>query len=59
MTDIVERLRMRAKIRMESPDRLSRKEGKPDRAALLMEEAAEEITLLRQKISKICPCTPP
>ena len=44
---LVYRLRKRAEIRRNSPDRLSKKENKPDRMADLLEEAANEIEKLR------------
>jgi hypothetical protein len=46
--DIVYRLRKRAEIRRQIPDRKSVQEGKPDRIADLLEEAANEIELLRE-----------
>ena len=45
--DIVYRLTKRAEIRRQIQDRKSVQEGKPDRIADLLEEAAEEITDLR------------
>ena len=45
--DIVDRLRIRAKIRRQIPSRKSVQEGKPDRIADLMDEAANEIEKLR------------
>ena len=45
--DIVERLRIRAEIRRQIPGRKSVQEGKPDRIADLLEEAALEIDRLR------------
>ena len=45
--DIVYRLLKRAEIRRSIPTRKSVIEGKPDRIAELMEEAAEEIYELR------------
>jgi len=48
--DIVERLRIRAEIRRQIPGRKSVEEGKPDRIADLLEEAALEIDRLRKKI---------
>lgn len=45
--DLVYRLRKRAEIRRQIPDRKSVVEGKPDRIADLLEEAAEEIENLR------------
>ena len=44
--NLVERLRLRAKIRREIPTRKSVQEGKPDRIAYLLEEAAEHIETL-------------
>jgi hypothetical protein len=46
-SDIVYRLRKRAEIRRQIPGRKSVQEGKPDRMADLLEEAASEIELLR------------
>ena len=46
--DLVYRLRKRAEIRRQIPDRKSVAEGKPDRIADLLEEAAEEIEALRE-----------
>lgn len=46
--DIVFRLRKRAEIRRQIPDRKSVQEGKPDRIADLLEEAANEIEELRK-----------
>lgn len=48
-TDVVYRLRKRAEIRYQATSRKSVQEGKPDRLAMLLEEAAEEIELLRWK----------
>jgi hypothetical protein len=45
--DIAYRLMKRAEIRRLIKDRKSVQEGKPDRLADLLEEAAEEITDLR------------
>lgn len=45
-----ERLRIRAKIRREIPHRKSVQEGKPDRIADLLDEAADEIDLLRETL---------
>lgn len=47
-TDIVYRLRKRAEIRRQIPDRKSVQEGKPDRIADLLEEAADTIEQLRE-----------
>ena len=48
---LVFRLRKRAEIRRQIQGRKSVEEGKPDRIADLLEEAADEITNLRNKIS--------
>jgi hypothetical protein len=45
--DLVYRLRKRAEIRRQIPDRKSVQENKPDRIADLLEEAADEIEQLR------------
>lgn len=45
--DLVFRLRKRAEIRRQIKDRKSVQEGKPDRIADLLEEAAAEIERLR------------
>lgn len=45
--DIVYRLRKRAEIRRQIPGRKSVQEGKSDRLADLLEEAADEIEMLR------------
>ena len=47
--DLVYRLRKRAEIRRQIPDRKSVQENKPDRIADLLEEAATEIERLRIK----------
>ena len=47
---LVERLRTRASIRRSIKDRKSVQEGKPDRIADLLEEAAEEIERLDSTI---------
>lgn len=49
INDIVYRLRKRAEIRRQISSRKSVQEGKPDRIADLLEEAASEIMLLRNK----------
>lgn len=49
MDDIVYRLRKRAEIRRQIPNRKSVEEGKPDRLADLLDEAAAEIEILRMK----------
>lgn len=45
--DLVYRLKKRAEIRRQISSRKSVQEGKPDRIADLLEEAAEEIERLR------------
>ncbi len=40
---LIYRLRKRAEIRKQIPDRLSVKENKPDRIVLLLEEAADAL----------------
>ena len=45
--DIVDRLRIRASIRRNNKERKSVQEGKPDRIADILEEAANEIEKLR------------
>jgi len=53
MTDIVERLRIRASIRRQITTRKSVQEGKPDRLSDLLEEAADVISkLLEEKGGK-------
>ena len=52
MDDIVYRLRKRAEIRRNIPSRKSVIEGKPDRIADLLEEAADEIERLRKNEDK-------
>lgn len=47
--DIIYRLRKRAEIRRQIPTRKSVQEGKPDRIADLLDEAADEIGLLREQ----------
>ena len=47
--DLVTRLRVRADIRRNIPSRKSVQEGKPDRISDLLEEAADEITKLRNR----------
>lgn len=48
--DIVYRLKKRAEIRRQIPDRKSVQNNEPDRIADLLEEAAVEIERLRQGI---------
>jgi hypothetical protein len=47
--DLVYRLRKRAEIRRQIPSRKSVQEGKPDRMADLLDEAATEIERLRNE----------
>ena len=47
-SDLVYRLRKRAEIRRQIPDRKSVQENQPDRIADLLEEAANEIDRLRE-----------
>lgn len=49
--DLVFRLRKRAEIRRQIPSRKSVQEGKPDRIADILEEAAQEIELLRNRLN--------
>ena len=49
--DLVYRLRKRAEIRRQIPTRKSVEEGKPDRIADLLEEAANEIEKLNKSQS--------
>lgn len=51
--DLIYRLRKRAEIRRQIPDRKSVMEGRPDRIADLLEEAAREIEQLREQVSQI------
>ena len=51
--DLVYRLRKRAEIRRQIPTRKSVQEGKPDRMADLLEEAANEIEKLEQTITNL------
>lgn len=55
--DIVYRLRKRAEIRRQIATRKSVQEGKPDRIADLLEEAAGEIETLRGEVTSCSPCT--
>jgi hypothetical protein len=48
--DLVYRLSKRAEIRRQITSRKSVKEGKPDRIADLLEEAADEISILREQL---------
>jgi len=47
------RLRKRAEIRRQIPGRLAVVEGKPDRIANLLDEAADEIEKLEQTIANL------
>jgi len=51
--DIVYRLKKRAEIRRQIPDRKSVQEGRPDRIADILEEAATEIERLRNEILQL------
>lgn len=51
--DLVYRLRYRAEIRRQIPTRKSVQEGKPDRIADLLEEAADEIERLKNNIAEV------
>jgi len=50
---LVYRLRKRAEIRKQISTRKSVLEGKPDRIAILLEEAADEIERLRGRLSDL------
>jgi hypothetical protein len=50
--DIVYRLRKRAEIRLANKERKSVQEGKPDRAAQMMIDAADEIEKLRKQLKR-------
>lgn len=51
---LIERLRLRANIRRSIPTRKSVQEGKPDRIADLLEEAADYIEQLELHIDVFC-----
>lgn len=53
MESLVYRLMERARIRRSILDRKSVAEGKPDRIADLLEEAAQEIVYLQEKCSRL------
>lgn len=53
--DLVYRLRKRAEIRRQIPSRKSVQEGKADRMADLLDEAAKEIERLRNE-QTLCTC---
>jgi len=50
---LVFRLRKRAEIRRQIPGRLAVVEGKPDKIANLLDEAADEIEKLEQQIADL------
>jgi transposase len=50
---LVFRLRKRAEIRRQIPGRLAVTEGKPDKIANLLDEAADEIEKLEQTIANL------
>ena len=50
---LVFRLRKRAEIRRQIPGRLAVQEGKPDKIANLLDEAANEIETLQQTIANL------
>lgn len=50
---LVERLRIRASIRRNIKDRKSVQEGKPDRIANLLDEAADEIERLEYTLDEV------
>lgn len=51
--DLVYRLKKRAEIRRQIKDRKSVQEGKPDRIADILDEAAEEIYCLRNEVKQL------
>ncbi len=50
---LIFRLRKRAEIRRQIPGRLAVVEGKPDKIANLLDEAADEIEMLQQTIANL------
>lgn len=50
---LVFRLRKRAEIRRQIKDRKSVQEGKPDRIASLLDEAADEIESLKKQVTAL------
>lgn len=50
---LVFRLRKRAEIRRQIPGRLAVVEGKPDKIANLLDEAADEIVELRRQLANL------
>jgi hypothetical protein len=57
--DLVYRLRKRAEIRRQISTRKSVQEGKPDRIADLLDEAADEIARLRSEVETVRYCSRP
>ena len=55
-SDLIERLRKRAEIRRQISTRKSVQEGKPDRIADLLEEAANEIERLDEEVGWLTLC---
>jgi hypothetical protein len=53
MSDLVERLKKRAEIRRSITTRKSVQEGKPDRIADILEEAAARIAKLEQSLDSL------
>ena len=49
-TDLIHRLQERARIRRQIPTRKSVQEGKPDRLANLLDEAADRLSVLEHKV---------
>lgn len=49
VSDLIYRLRRRAEIRRQIPDRKSVQEGKPDRIANILEEAAQALEYYQKK----------
>ena len=52
-TDLIERLIKRAEIRRQIPNRKSVQEGKPDRIADLLEEAADTIMNMENEMAML------
>jgi hypothetical protein len=50
---LIFRLRKRAEIRRQIPGRLSAVEGKPDKIANLLDEAADEIENLKKRVADV------
>lgn len=51
--DLIYRLRKRAEIRRQIPNRKSVQQGEPDRIADLLEEAANEIVMLQSLVTEM------